>query len=288
MKVDGMPDLVASANLEYTTLTGLALLGFLTGIISGLFGIGGAFIATPVMIAVLGVDSSIAVGCSMGFTLASAGLGLFKHSRYGHLETRTLWLIGLASCVGTWGGYQFHYGFRERVGPSFPDLVNWLYVAMLVPTGLLILWKAGKNIGNPWLSRFRIPPMVNLHQKGIPPVSQTLLVLFGLGLGVIKGLIGIGGGILLVPFLVLAVGMTPQRAASVSLGMTLLSSVVGTGLYVLEGDFNLLYTAALFAGSWAGVSMGTRWCFSLTPRKAKYLLAGLVLSFSSWLILRLT
>jgi uncharacterized protein len=285
--MDGMPELIAATDLDYTRFGGLALLGFLTGVISGLFGIGGAFIATPVMIAVLDFDSSLAVGCSMGFTLASAGLGLFKHARYGHLETRVLWLIGLASCVGTWAGYQFHYGFRQQVGPSFPDFVNWLYVAMLVPTGLLILWKAGKNIGHPWLSRFNIPPMVSLHQKGMPPVSQTLLALFGLGLGIIKGLIGIGGGILLVPFLVLAVGMTPQRAASVSLGMTLLSSLVGTALYIREGDFDLLYTAVLFAGSWAGITLGTRWCFSMTPRKAKYLLAGLVLTFSSWLILKL-
>jgi uncharacterized protein len=272
--------LLAPHVMEYVWLV---LIGFATGLLTGMFGIGGAFITTPVMIALLGIDSSIAVGCSMGLTLATGVFGLFKHSRVGKIEIRALWLIGISSCFGTLIGFQFHYMLKASTGPKFPDYVNLFYVVILIPIGILVWWQSNKKIGKPLLSKFHIPPMMHLRQKDLPAISMTLLGLMGLSIGLAKGLIGIGGGIVLVPILVLAVGMTPQRAAGVSLGMTLLSSIVGLALYAVRGDFNLAYVVALFAGSYLGVIIGTQWCHAFSPTRAKRLLAITVLSFAGLL-----
>lgn len=264
----------------------LVLTGFLTGLLAGMFGIGGAFITTPVMIALLGIESSVAVGCSMGFTLATGVFGLFKHSRVGTIEIRALWLIGICACIGTLIGFQFHYMLKAATGPNFPDYVNLFYVFILVPIGILVLWQSNKKIGKPLLSKFHIPPMMHLRQKDLPAISMTLLGLIGISIGLAKGLIGIGGGIVLVPILVLAVGMTPQRAAGVSLGMTLMSSLAGLALYAYRGDFNLTYVIALFAGSYLGVIIGTRLCHAFSPKRAKHMLAITVLSFAGLLVWR--
>ncbi len=261
----------------------LLVTGFLTGLLTGMFGIGGAFVTTPVMIALLGIDSSVAVGCGMGYTLATGVLGLFSHSRVGKIETRALWLIGLASCIGTLIGFQFHYLLRASSGPHFPDYVNFFYVVILIPVGILVWWQSEKKIGRPLLSKLHIPPMIRLRQKDLPAVSITLLCLIGMSIGLAKGLIGIGGGILLVPILVLAVGMTPQRAAGVSLGMTLMSSIVGMILYSARGDFNLAFVLALFAGSYPGVIIGTRFCHIMPANRAKRLLAITILTFAGLL-----
>jgi uncharacterized membrane protein YfcA len=173
---------------------------------------------------------------------------------------------------------------KASAGANFPDLVNLFYVVLLVPIGILVWWQSDKKTGRPLLSRFHLPPMARLRQRDIPPVSQTLLGLIGGTIGLAKGLVGIGGGIILVPILVLTVGMTPPRAAGVSLGMTLLSSIVGTVLYAMRGDFDLIVVIAMLAGSYAGVAIGTRLCHRMAPARAKKMLAIMVLSFAGLLV----
>ncbi len=268
-------------------IVGLALLGLFTGFLTGLFGIGGAFIMTPVMISLIGLDPSMAVGCSMGLTLVNGLVGLRKHAGMGHIETRALWSIGIASCFGTLAGFQLHQATSERMGAGFPDFVSLSYVITLLPIAALVWWQSDKKIGRPWLSHIHLPPMIRLKQKELPPVSLTLLVLFGFSLGVAKGLVGIGGGVIILPFLVLVVGLTPQRAVAVSLGMVLLSSIVGTGLYASQGHFNVMVVVVMLVGSVAGIGLGTRLCHVSTPKRLKRMLALMISGFVLFLIVDL-
>ncbi len=268
-------------------LVWLAVLGLCTGFLTGLFGIGGAFVTTPVMIAVIGIDSSLAVGCSMGFTLVNGIAGLRRHSGVGQIETRALLVIGAAACLGTFAGFQFHYSIKQAMGERFPDFVNALYIAILLPIGLLVWWQSNKTIGRPLLSRFRIPPVVLLRQPDLPPVSLTLLGMIGLAIGIAKGMLGIGGGIILVPMLVLVVGLAPSRAVGVSLGMVVLSSIVGTALYAWRGDVNPFIVGAMLVGSLIGVGLGSRLCHISSPTRHKRMLALLILGFAAFLIFEL-
>jgi uncharacterized membrane protein YfcA len=260
-------------------LPGLVVLGLATGFLTGLFGIGGAFITTPVMIAVLGIDPSLAVGSSMGLTLVNGLVGLRGHAGMGHVETRAIWAIGIPACCGTLAGFQLHHYVQERMGHAFSDFVSLAYVVTLLPIALLVWWQSDRKIGRPWLSRLHLPPMIRLKQKELPPVSLTVLALFAVLLGIAKGLVGIGGGIILLPFLVLVVGLTPQRAVAVSLGMVTLTSVVGTGLYAWSGDFSATIVVAMLAGSVMGIGLGTRMCHVSTPKRLKRLLALLIFAF---------
>lgn len=265
-------------------VVGLVLLGLVTGVVTGLFGIGGAFITTPILIDLIGLQPSLAVGCSMGFTLVNGMYGLRRHAGKGHIETRVMLWIGAAACLGTAAGFQFHYLIKQVAGTGFSQLVNLIYVAVLLPIGGLVWWQSRRHVGQPWLSRWYLPPMIRLKQKDLPPVSLALLCLIGLTIGIAKGLVGIGGGIILVPVLVLVAGLTPQRAVGISLGMVLLSSLVGTALYAWRGDVNVLYVLAMLCGSLPGVAIGTRLCHLSTPERLKQLLAILIFVFSALLI----
>ena len=81
-------------------LLGLSFLGLCVGFLTGMFGIGGAFITTPVMILAFGIDPSVAIGCSMGFTLVNGALGLKRHRGAGNFEPRAVWPIAIAASVG--------------------------------------------------------------------------------------------------------------------------------------------------------------------------------------------
>jgi len=206
-------DLLQTAPL---LLLGLSGLGLFVGFLTGMFGIGGAFITTPMMILVFGIDPSVAIGCSMGFTLVNGCLGLKRHSGAGNSEPKAMYPIAIAASLGVLVGFQFHNGLEEAWGHQFDELVNGIFCILLLPIGLLVWWQSDKTIGSPLLSRLSVPPMTKLRQPGLPPVSLSLLFLIGLTIGILKGLTGIGGGIILVPVLVLLVGMDPHLSGTSS------------------------------------------------------------------------
>ncbi|MGI9515405.1 MAG: sulfite exporter TauE/SafE family protein [Pirellulaceae bacterium] len=263
----------------------LGLLGLFVGFLTGMFGIGGAFITTPAMIILVGLDESLAVGCSMGFTLANGLLGLRQHRGRGNLEPAAMLAIAGGACLGTWLGFQFHYSLKDAVGERFDDLVNTLFIVILVPIGALVWWQSDKSRGKALLSRIKVPPMVQLRQKDLPAVSLTLLGLIGLVIGVFKGMLGIGGGIILIPILILVVGMSPHRAVVASLGMVVFSSLVGTILYASQGDIDFLLVGAMLAGSLLGVVFGTKLCHVTSAKRLKRMLALLILGFVVFLLI---
>jgi len=258
----------------------LAVLGLSVGFLTGLFGIGGAFVTTPIMIS-LGIDSSTAVGCSMGMTLFNGIMGLRRHRGLGNFEPKAMWPIAIAACAGTFVGWWYHQELKQACGEeNFGTVVNGLFCVILIPIGLVVWWQSGKAEGKPLLARFQIPVMVRLNQPNFPPISATLLALVGLSIGVAKGMLGIGGGIILLPVLVLAVGLTPHRAVGVSLGVVVLSSILGTSLYAFSGNINVLVIAALLIGSLVGVVLGAKFCNVTSAVRLKRMLAMLLLGFS--------
>ena len=267
-------------------LPGLALLGCFVGFLTGMFGIGGAFITTPIMILAFGIEPSTAVGCSMGFTLATGAMGWKRHSGLGNFEPAAMWPIAIAASCGTLIGFLFHHRLAAACGDWFDTVVNGMFGVILLPIGVLVWWQSDKNLGRPLLSRIKVPPMKKLRQQGLPAVSLTLLASAGLTIGFMKGMMGIGGGIILVPMLVLVVGMTPHRAVGTSLGMVVLSSVIGTLLFTLDGHINLVVVIAMLLGSMLGVLWGTRFCNILPAIRLKRLLALLIFGFSLFLAYR--
>ena len=264
-------------------LAGLSLLGLIVGFLTGLFGISGAFISTPMMILAFGIEPSTAVGCSMGLTLANGTLGVFRHRGMGNYEPKAMWPIAVAASVGTVAGFLFHHRLAEVCGDQFDIVVNTMFCVVLFPIGILVWWQSNNTGGKPLLSKFRLPLMVQLRQKDFPPVSLIVLAIVGLAIGTLKGMLGIGGGIILVPFLVLAVGLTPHRAVGTSLGMVVLSSLVGTILFTIDGHIDFVVIVAMLLGSLIGVVLGSKCCTVTTPKRLKKLLAILLFGFSTYL-----
>jgi hypothetical protein len=114
-------------------------------------------------------------------------------------------------------------------------------------------------------------------------MSVPGLGLVGLAMGVMSGLMGIGGGVFLMPVLVLVVGLTPHQAVGTSLGIVIPASIAGTIRYGLQGTVNLWVALALVAGSTVGIQMGAWICSRLPGRGLTRHFAILVLLMAGWL-----
>lgn len=268
------------------TALALAILGLVVGFFSGLLGIGGAFILTPVMIAFLGIDSSIAVGCSLGYSVGVGLIGLRKHSQLGNVEWKSMVTLGTAAASGTLIGFALHQltaylvtggtSSETTSRESFDTVMTGLFVLLLIPIAFMV-WRQPRDTGKPaLLSRINLPPTIQLTNGNV--VSLTGLILAGLTVGVLKGMFGIGG-VILIPILVLVVGLTPHVSVGTSLGAVFISSTVGTLIYGLKGQLDFVVIACLLVGSICGVHVGARVCSMIDGRRLRRWFAVVVAGF---------
>ena len=110
------------------------------------------------------------------------------------------------------------------------------------------------------------------------------LVAIGLAAGVFSALFGVGGGIIVVPLLVVAVSLSPHVAAATSLGAILVTAVAGVALYAARGEVDVAYAALLGAPAMAGALVGTHLQQRVTGRRLTLGFACLLAGIGVWLI----
>jgi hypothetical protein len=111
------------------------------------------------------------------------------------------------------------------------------------------------------------------------------LVAIGIVAGVFSALFGVGGGIVLVPLLMLLAGFAPHRATATSIGAILLTATAGALLYALRGDVHVGYALLVGVPAMAGALVGTRVQAQLSGQALTLAFAGLLAVIGGWLIL---
>jgi uncharacterized membrane protein YfcA len=192
--------------------TGLAI-----GTISGMLGIGGGIIMTPVQLWLYSsqgwnadVAVKIAFATSLAVILPTAASGVWRHHKHGDIKWRAAIFMGIFTALGSFAG--------ATLASNIPGAVlkfAFGLLALIIAVRMLTL-------------------KINDAQR---PLRENLWVWFGLALpiGLVTGLLGIGGGILVVPALVLVLRFRMREATATSLGMMLFTSVGGIAGYIVNG-----------------------------------------------------
>jgi uncharacterized membrane protein YfcA len=220
----------------------LALLGAVAiGLSLGLLGSGGSILTVPVLHYLLGQPEKLAIGGSLlvvGLIAASASL---PYARSRQVDWRNVWWFGLPGMAGAWAGATLAHWVP---GPA--------QLALFAGVMLLAAWRM-------LLGRV-------VEQAGRTP-SRAVVVAGGIGVGALSGLVGVGGGFLIVPALVLLAGVPMASAVGTSLAIIALNAFTGFAKYldVLESqslslDWGTLLAIAVvgIAGSYAGNRLGRR------------------------------
>jgi uncharacterized membrane protein YfcA len=219
-----------------------ALLGALAiGLSLGLLGSGGSILTVPVLHYLLGQPEKLAIGGSLLVVgLIAAGASL-PYARSRQVDWRNVWWFGVPGMAGAWAG---------------ATLAHW------VPGPVQLALFAGVMLVAAW----RMLRGGVVEHAGHAP-SRVVVVAGGVGVGALSGLVGVGGGFLIVPALVLLAGVPMASAVGTSLAIIALNAFTGFVKYldVLEGQSleldwaTLLAIAAVgFVGSYVGNRLGRR------------------------------
>jgi len=203
--------------LEITHIIVLLLTGVGVGFASGLLGVGGCFIMIPVQFWIytaMGMPVDIAIkvafGTNLFVVLPTAMSGALGHHRKGAVWWKAALILGGCGLVGAYGGATI-------AAYTAGSVLKILFGAVILAGGIrMLIAKPSKT-----------------DEK--PKDSPWLWVAWGLPLGVVTGLIGIGGGVLMIPVMVLALRFKMHQAVGTSTAMMILTSLGGLIGYIVNG-----------------------------------------------------
>lgn len=278
------------------SLPALVAVGLLVGYVAGMFGVGGGFLLTPMLMYVFGVPPPIAVGSAL---CQKCGTSIASFLKYRHLkrgEPRIdLVMIG-GSLIGVDAGTRLLSDLSRRApllmpsGRSVPIVtvvLDMLFLILLSFTAVFTFreaWKARLNpvprgdvtIPGPLVTRIRIPPCVDLPNVALSQVSVPLLAYLGFALGMASGLMGIGGGVLFMPILLYGFGLSARNAAGTGVLLLFATVLVGTVEQALRGFVSLKLAMAILIGSSIGCQLGALTTHYLPNRVLRLAFSALV------------
>ena len=263
-------------------------MGLCIGTLAGLFGVGGGFLTVPILESLFGFNFTLSVGGNLAASVGTSAVGTARHGKLGNVEPRTVMLLALGSIPGALLGAEMHQWLFDLMGDGFRQFMRGLFVALMLVAAWLV-WRGPKETshGKSPLQRLPIGPFVDLPRAGITHVSLSGMIVMGLGVGVLVGLMGVGGGVLFMPLLVMVVGMPVHQAVGTSLGVVCCSTAVAVFRYGFKGQVSLWIGLSILTGSAVGVQFGSWLCNRLHARRLRRYFALLVLTAAVMLIIKM-
>jgi uncharacterized membrane protein YfcA len=285
---------IAEVSLDLFVLLGL---GAAIGFLSGVFGVGGGFLLTPMLI-FIGVPPAVAVASSANQLVGASLSGVIAHWRRGNVDFKMGFILmagGLAgSVLGVWV-----FGWLKRLG-QIELTISLCYVLLLGILGALMAIESARTA-----LRQRRPGGFRrkLHQHnwlhGLPLktrfrqsklyISALLPIGLGFAVGILSAVLGIGGGFVLVPAMIYTLGMPTAVVPGTSLFQIIFVAANVTFLQAYTNrTVDAVLALVLLVGGVLGAQIGSRFGTRLRGEQLRFLLALLVLAVAAKLAFDLT
>ena len=272
----------------------LVSLGLAVGFLSGMFGVGGGFLMTPLLI-LMGIPPAVAVASEANHILAASVSGFLAHMRRKNFDflMGTILLIGgvLGSFLGVFLlKYLLSIGYEKF-------FISIAYVIILIFVGLSMLKESIVSLkhisdgkikklhehawfhGLPFKLKFR---KSHLYISVLPPI------IIGFAAGILSSVMGVGGGFILIPAMIYILGMPTQIVIGTSLMQIIFVTLVSTIMHAyINQTVDVVLSSLLLLGAVVGAQIGTRIMVSLKGEQIRFLFAIIIIMVASVLLLEL-
>jgi uncharacterized membrane protein YfcA len=265
----------------------LLLLGGGVGFLSGLFGVGGGFLTTPLLI-FIGIPPAIAVATGANQTLAASVSGTLSHWRKGNVDLKMGAVLVVGGLVGSVFGVWL-FKLLRSLG-QLELTISILYVLMLGGLGFLMVIESARS----WVRQRHAAAggARKLHQHtwlhGLPLkmrfaksrlyISALLPLTLGVFVGIMSAIMGVGGGFIMVPAMIYLLGMPTIIVVGTSLFQIIFVTTSVTFLQAMQNQtVDLVLALILLIGGVVGAEMGSRVSTRLMGEQLRALLGLLIL-----------
>jgi uncharacterized protein len=274
------------ANLSVNALV-IILLGGLVGMLSGMFGVGGGFLTTPLLI-FYGIPPTVAAASASTQVTGSSVSGVFAHLKRGGVDFQMGGVLVVGGMLGTLAGAGL-FALLERLG-QIDTVISILYVLMLGSVGGLMAKESWMSVraartGKPLPARKRrhhplvanLPLRWRFYKSGLY-ISPLAPLILGFLTGILTMLLGVGGGFIMIPAMLYLLGMGAQVVVGTSLFQILFVTMSSTMMHSLTTKaVDIVLSVFLLIGSVTGAQIGAKVAQRLPPEYLRLALSVIVL-----------
>ena len=285
---------IAEVSLDLFVLLGL---GAAIGFLSGVFGVGGGFLLTPMLI-FIGVPPAIAVASSANQLVGASLSGVIAHWRRGNVDFKMGFILMAGGLAGSVLGVGV-FTWLKRLG-QIELTISLCYVVLLGVLGALMAIESARTAlrqrrpggfrrklhQHNWLHGL---PLKTRFRRSKLYISALLPTGLGFAVGILSAVLGIGGGFVLVPAMIYALGMPTAVVPGTSLFQIIFVAANVTFLQAYTNrTVDAVLALVLLVGGVLGAQIGTRFGTRLRGEQLRFLLALLVLAVAAKLAFDLT
>ena len=276
----------------------IVLLGMLVGGLSGLFGVGGGFLMTPLLI-FLGIPPAVAVGTEAPHVLASSVSGVMAHWRRKNVDFKMGFFLMIGGVVGSTVGVNL---FKIlKVFGQIDIVIQMLFLIFLGFIGFSMAFESAKTT----ITKYRTTSSIRtkLHQHswihGLPfklrfhrsklYISAIPPIIIGFFVGVLSAMMGVGGGFIIIPAMVYLLGMSTNVVVGTSLFQIIFVTANSTFFQsYLNQTVDIVLASLMIVGGVIGAQIGARLGTKLKAEYLRGILAILVLAVCAKIFTDLT
>jgi uncharacterized membrane protein YfcA len=274
---------IAGVSVNALVIIGL---GGLVGFLSGMFGVGGGFLTTPLLI-FYGIPPVVAVASSATQITGASVSGLIAYVRRDAVDFRMGWVLVAGGIVGSLLGIVL-FRLLQAIG-QIDTAIAIAYVVLLGGVGLLML---NESVATLRAARAGTPPRrIKRHNRLVAALPlrwrfyrsglyMSPIAPFALGavVGALTVLLGVGGGFIMIPAMIYLLGMSATAVVGTSLMQILFVTAATTLVHsTTTHAVDIVLAALLLVGGVIGAQFGARFALKLKPEMLRFLLALLVL-----------
>lgn len=235
------------------------ILSAVIGLSLGLIGGGGSILTVPILVYFLGVEPHEAVTMSLAVVGATSLFGTFLHYRRDNVNFSSGLIFGIAGIFGAFLGSPLTHLVS-------PGVLLLLFGALMAVVAISMLWRKRRT-----------------NEETPQEMNRAKAILAGFGVGILTGFLGVGGGFLIVPALVLFGGLAMKEAIGTSLLVIFLNCLAGLAGHASQGAFDWSLTFLVMVLAVGGTVLGTILSHRLAAHRLQTMFAYLVLAVAVFL-----
>jgi uncharacterized membrane protein YfcA len=239
------------------------LIGLTAGFLSGLFGVGGGILIVPLLVGLVKFGQKKAAGTSLAAIVPTSIAGVISYAVHGDVA----WVVALVVCVGSVAGAQLGSHLLHRLPRR---AVQWAFIAFVLAIVVSMF--------------FVVPSRDAEIHLGLAAIIG--LVVLGLFVGILSGILGIGGGAVIVPMLILLFGSSDLVAKGTSLAVMIPTALSGTIGNVVRRNVDIRAAITIGVSACVTTSLGAVLAGAIHPLLANILFAVLLVFIAAQMAVR--
>lgn len=239
------------------------VIGLGAGLLSGMFGVGGGVVLVPALVLLLGYGQRLAAGTSLAAIVPTATVGVISYALAGDVH----WIAALILAAGAVVGAQIGTWLLPRVPVRALQIGFAVFMIVVVVALFLVVPSRGEEFHVDW-------------------GTGAVLLLLGTVTGILSGLLGVGGGIIVVPALMLLLGTSDLIARGTSLLMMIPTAISGTVGNLRRHNVDLVGAAVIGAAACTTTALGAWIARSIDPLTGNIVFAVFLVAIAIQLVVR--